>query len=320
MQNKMKKSLLLVLLLLFSIVGFSQQEKATKSFNKEEIAINPLINGSLYSPLKQNKKTNLVILIAGSGPTDRDGNQKGLTNNSLKYLSEGLVKNDIAIFSYDKRIISQVKIGNVNEATLTFDDFITDATAVLMFFKNQKKYNKIIIAGHSEGSLIGMIAAKDKADGFISLAGAGRTIDAVLIEQIAKQAPFLKEETQKNLDILRSGKTFELKNPMLASIFRESIQPYMISWIKYNPQMELAKLQMPILIINGTKDIQVSVQEAELLKKAKPEAKLVLIENMNHVFKEIKGDDTENMKSYTNPDLPIVPTLTNTITAFVKSL
>ena len=80
----MKKSLLLVLLLLFSIVGFSQQEKATKSFNEEEIAINPLITGLLYSPLKQNKKTNLVILIAGSGPTDRDGNQKGLTNNSLK--------------------------------------------------------------------------------------------------------------------------------------------------------------------------------------------------------------------------------------------
>jgi alpha/beta superfamily hydrolase len=319
MQNKMKKSLLL-LLLLFSIFGFSQQETATKSFNKEEIAINPLINGSLYSPLKQNKKTNLVLLIAGSGPTDRDGNQKGLTNNSLKYLSEELVKNDIAVFSYDKRIFAQMKTGTVNEVTLTFDDFITDATAVLMFFKNQKKYNKIIIAGHSEGSLIGMIAAKDKADGFISLAGAGRTIDAVLVEQISKQAPFLKEETQKNLDILKSGKTFELKNPMLASIFRESIQPYMISWIKYNPQMELAKLQMPIVIINGTKDIQVSVQEAELLKKAKPEAELVLIEKMNHVFKEIKGDDTENMKSYTNPDLPIVPTLTNTITAFVKSL
>ena len=315
----MKKSLL-PLLLLFSIFGFSQTESATKFFNKEEIAINPLIIGSLYSPLKQNKKTNLVLLIAGSGPTDRNGNQKGLTNNSLKYLSEELVKNDIAVFSYDKRIFAQMKSGTVNEATLTFDDFITDATSVLLFFKNQKKYNKIIIAGHSEGSLIGMIAAKDKADGFISLAGAGRTIDAVLVEQITKQAPFLKEETQKNLDILKSGKTFELKNPMLASIFRESIQPYMISWIKYNPQMELAKLQIPIVIINGTKDIQVSVQEAELLKKANPEAELVLIENMNHVFKEIKGDDAENMKSYTNPDLPIAPKLTNTITAFVKSL
>lgn len=315
----MKKSLLL-LLLLFSTFSFSQTETVTKSFINEEITINPLLNGSLYSPLKQNKKTNLVILIAGSGPTDRDGNQKGLTNNSLKYVSEELAKNDIAVFSYDKRIIAQMKSKTVNEATLTFDDFITDATAVLLFFKNQKKYNKIIIAGHSEGSLIGMIATVGKADAFISLAGPGRTIDAILVEQITKQAPFLKEETQKNLEILKSGQTFELKNPMLASIFRESVQPYMISWIKYNPQIEIAKLQIPVLIVNGTKDLQVTVQDAELLQKAKPEARLVLIENMNHIFKEITGDDSENMKSYTNPDLPIVPKLTSTLTTFVKSL
>ena len=304
----------------FSIPIYSQTETAVKSFNKEEIAVNSLINGSLYSPLKQNKKTNLVILIAGSGPTDRDGNQKGLANNSLKYVSEELAKNDIAVFSYDKRIIAQMKSGTVNEATLTFNDFITDATSVLLFFKNKKKYNKIVIAGHSEGSLIGMIAANEKADAFISLAGAGRTIDAVLVEQITKQAPFLKEETQKNLDILKRGKTFELKNPTLASIFRESIQPYMISWIQYNPQIEIAKLQMPVLIVNGTKDLQVAVSEAELLKKAKPEAELVLIENMNHIFKVINGDDTENMKSYSNPDVPIATKLTSTITTFVKSL
>lgn len=315
----MKKSLLLFLTL-FSALCYSQAETTIKSFNKEEIAVNSLLKGSLYLPLKQNKKTNLVILIAGSGPTDRDGNQKGLANNSLKYLSEELAKNDIAVFSYDKRIIAQMISGTVNEATLTFDDFISDAKEVLVFFKNQKKYNKIIIAGHSEGSLIGMVAANGKADAFVSLAGAGRTIDAVLAEQIEKQAPFLKDEVQKNLDFLKTGKTFELKNPMLASIFRESIQPYMISWIKYNPQTELPKLQMPVLIVNGTKDLQVSSQEAELLKKAKPAAELVLIENMNHVFKEIKGDDSENMKSYTNPDLPIATKLTNTLTMFIKSL
>lgn len=314
------KKLLFLLMAFFSILSYSQTETVVQSFNKEEIAVNPLINGSLYSPLKQNKKTNLVILIAGSGPTDRDGNQKGLTNNSLKYVSEALAKNDIAVFSYDKRIIAQMKSKTVNEAALTFDDFITDATSVLLFFKNKKKYNKIIIAGHSEGSLIGMIAANEKADAFISLAGAGRTIDAVLVDQITKQAPFLKEETQKNLDILKSGKTFELKNPMLASIFRESIQSYMISWIQYNPQIEIAKLQMPVLIVNGTKDLQVAVSEAELLKKAKPEAELVLIENMNHIFKVINGDDAENMKSYSNPDIPIATKLTSTITTFVKSL
>jgi fermentation-respiration switch protein FrsA (DUF1100 family) len=107
---------------------------------------------------------------------------------------------------------------------------------------------------------------------------------------------------------------------MLASLFRASIQPYMISWIRYNPQVEIAKLKIPILIVNGTKDLQVAVPEAELLKKANPEAELVLIEKMNHIFKEINGDDTENMKSYTNPDLPLATKLVATIIPFVKSL
>ncbi|MFV5692391.1 alpha/beta hydrolase [Flavobacterium sp. LT1R49] len=315
----MKKSLLLFLTL-FSIVCHSQSKTAIQPFNKEEISINPLIKGSLFSPLKQNKKTNLVILIAGSGPTDRDGNQKGLINNASKYLSEELVKNDIAVFSYDKRIIAQMLSGTVNEVTLSFDDFVNDAKDVFSYFKNQKKYNKIIIAGHSEGSLIGMLAANNNSDAFISLEGAGRTIDAVLVEQIEKQAPFLKEEVKKDLEILKSGKTFELKNQMLASLFRASVQPYMISWIKYNPQDEIKKLKIPALLINGTKDLQVNVADAELLKKAKPDAELVIIDNMNHIFKEIKGDDAENMKSYTNPNLPVSPKLTSTITVFIKSL
>lgn len=314
------KKYLMLLLLACATLTYSQVSVAVKSFNKEAIAINPLLNGSLYTPLKQSKKSTLVILIAGSGPTDRDGNQKTITNNSLKYLSEDLAENGIATFSYDKRIIAQMASGTVNEATLSFDDFIADAKDVFTYFKNQKKYNKIIIAGHSEGSLIGMIAADNNADAFISLAGAGRTIDAVIAEQVEKQAPFLKEEVQKNLEILKSGKTFELKNQMLASLFRASVQPYMISWIKYNPQDEIKKLKIPILLINGTKDLQVSVGDAELLKKSKPNAELVIIENMNHIFKEIEGDDNENMKSYNNPDLVVSEKLITTITLFIKSL
>ena len=315
----MKKSIF-AFLILFSNLIISQEKTDLAAVNKKEITINPLLKGTLYSPLKENKKTNLVILIAGSGPTDRDGNQKGMTNNSLKYLSEELSKNNQAVFSYDKRIIAQMAAGTVNEATLSFDDFINDAKEVIRFFKNQKKYNKIIVAGHSEGSLIGMLAATENTDAFISLAGAGRTIDAVLVEQIEKQAPFLKEEVQKDLDILKSGQTFELKNKMLISLFRESVQPYMISWIKYNPQNEIKKLQIPVLLINGTKDLQVNVSEAELLKKAKPEAKLEIIENMNHIFKEIKGDDSENMKSYSDPNLRVTKKLVIAINLFIKSL
>lgn len=305
---------------LFIIVSTSSFSQVTAAFTKENIKVNSLLNGSLYTPIQQSKKLNLVILIAGSGPTDRDGNQMGLSNNSLKLLAEALANNGIAVYSYDKRIFAQMASGKLDEASLSFDNFIDDAKAVIQHFKNQKKYNSITVAGHSEGALIGMVAANGNADGYISIAGAGRPIDEVLLEQIEKQAPFLKEEVQKNLETLKNGTTFELKNQMLATLFRASVQPYMISWIKYNPQTEIKKLQIPTLLINGDKDIQVSVQDAQLLQQAKLNAQLHIIPNMNHVFKEIKGDDAENKAAYTNPDLPISIELSSIITTFIRSL
>jgi pimeloyl-ACP methyl ester carboxylesterase len=296
---------------------FSQ---APAAFTKENIAVNALLNGTLYTPIKQSKKTNLVILIAGSGPTDRDGNQKMMPNNSLKFLAEAVANNGIAVYSYDKRIFAQMATGKLDEANLSFDNFIDDAKAVLLYFRNQKKYHTITIAGHSEGALIGMVAANGNADAYISIAGAGRPIDEVLLEQIGKQAPFLKEEVEKDLATLKSGNTFELKNQMLATLFRASVQPYMISWIKYNPQTEIKKLHIPTLLINGDKDIQVSVNDAQLLYQAKSDAQLKIISNMNHIFKEIKGDDAENKASYTNPDLPINKELPSVLTAFIQSL
>ncbi len=311
----MKKIFLLSFLCL-TIAAFSQEKKV----ENQEIEVNSLIKGTLFSPDKVTSKTKLVILIAGSGPTNRSGNStiSGI-NNSLKYLAEGLTRNGFAVFSYDKRIFAQMINKTIDEKTLSFEDFINDAKDVVTYFKSQKKYAKIIIAGHSEGSLIGMVAAKENVDGYVSLAGAGRPIDEVLSEQIAKNSPTLKEAADKDLALLKEGKTFDNKNPMLASLFRESVQPYMISWIKYNPQEEIKKLQLPILIINGTKDIQVPPSDAELLHKANPKSTLKIIENMNHIFKEIKVDE-DNVKSYSDPKLPVIPELIEVITSFVNSI
>lgn len=303
----------LLIFLLFATTLFSQEIKT------EEVTINSLIEGTLFISNPATKKNNLIILIAGSGPTNRNGNQLGMQNNSLKFLAEGIAANGNTVFSYDKRIIKQMKVGNLKEEDLNFTDLINDTKDVISFFKKQKKYRKIIVAGHSEGSLIGMIAANGNADAFISLAGAGRTIDFIMTEQIEKQAPFLKKETEENFKTLKKGETFELKNQMLATIFRKSVQPYMISWMQYNPQDEIKKLNVPILIVNGTKDIQTSETEAELLHNANPKSTLKIIAKMNHIFKEINEDD-ENLKSYSNPNLPVMPELIESINSFIKSL
>jgi len=309
------KNALLTYLFLFSTIIFAQE----KTFKTEEISIDPMLNGTLYKPNKSSKKTNLVILIPGSGIPDRNGNQPGASNNSLKFLSEGLASKDIAVFAYDKRAIAQLKAGNISEKDVTFDDVIADVKQIIQYFKSKKEFNKIIISGHSEGSLVGMIASKDNADGYVSIAGAGRPIDEILEEQVVKQTPFLKTELRKNLDILKSGQTFKLENKMLSSLFRESVQPYLISWFKYDPRVEIKKLQIPVLIINGTKDLQVPESDAKLLHEAYPKSELVIIENMNHVFKEIK-EDSENMKSYNDLTLPVVPELIEKVAGFTKKI
>ncbi len=307
-----------IFLFIFTIITtsvFSQEKKVTN----QEIEVNSLIKGTLFLPENSTSQTKLVILIAGSGPTNRNGNQVGTQNNSLKFLAEGLTQNGFAVFSYDKRIFAQMIAKTLDEKTLSFEDFIKDAKDVVTYFKSQKKYTKIIIAGHSEGSLIGMVAAKDNVDAYVSLAGAGRTADEVIMEQVVQNSPALKEAVEKDFALLKEGKTFENKNQVLYSLFRESVQPYMISWIKYNPQNEIKKLPIPILIINGTKDIQVPPSDAELLHTANPKSELKIIENMNHIFKEIKMDD-DNIKSYSDPKLPVIPELIHVMTLFINSI
>ncbi|REG87612.1 alpha/beta hydrolase family protein [Winogradskyella sediminis] len=307
----MKQCVILAMCLL-SLTGFSQE----KSFNEVELSISKWIDGTLLTP-NALEQPNLAIIIAGSGPTNRNGNQNFLKNNSLKKLAEGLTKNGIATFRYDKRIVKQIRNNNVDK-DMMFDDFVEDASDVLNYFKALDKYNKIYIIGHSQGSLVGMLAAKDKADGFISLAGAGNNIGDVIIDQVAQTAPMFNDDTKRVVNSLKEGKTTTDYPPALASIFNVELQPFMMNWMTYSPSDIIKELKIPVLIINGTKDLQVSVSEAEVLKEANENAELLLIENMNHVLFEIEGGDLENSKSYNESFRTISPELITGITSFIE--
>lgn len=301
----------IIVLLLFAFSGNAQ--------STSDVKITDIIEGTLFTP-NSVEKPSLVILIAGSGATNRSGNQVGIHNNSLKYLAEGLVKEGIAVFSFDKRVVAMMKAGINPEKELRFSHQIDDVRDVIKHFKNQNLHGKIIVAGHSEGSLIGMVASRDNADAFISLAGAGRKIDKIITEQITRQMPSTESELLQAFESLAEGNEVTVENQVLASFFRPDLQPFLKSWVDLDPQQEIRKLNIPVLIINGTKDYQVPTSEAELLKAAKPEAKLHLITNMNHLFKEIKGDDAENLQSYNNPNLPVMPELIQVMTNFIKKL
>jgi uncharacterized protein len=305
----------LILLLWIMAYNSLAQENNLRS---TEISINQHIDGTLLE-LPDSRTNTLAILIAGSGPTDRDGNQNFLKNNSLKSLAVALTNQGISTFRYDKRIVKQLLTNNIDK-NIMFDDFVTDAVSVLNYFKNQNKYQHIVIIGHSQGSLVGMLAAPEGATGFVSLAGAGQAINEVITEQITKTAPMFSEDTKRVFEIMKTGQTTTDYPPALFSIFNPEIQPFIMNWMKYNPAEEIKKLDIPILVINGTKDLQVSVEEAQLLKEAAPSAQLVIVENMNHVLFSIEGDDLENSKSYNEPYRKINQTLIDTVTEFIVNL
>jgi len=261
------------------------------------------IEGSLVIPEGKGKFP-VALIIAGSGPTDRDGNNISLKNNSLKYLAYDLAENGIASVRYDKRGVDKSLGAAKKEIDLRFADFVDDAKGWVRKLYAENKYSEIIVIGHSEGSLIGMITSEmPEVSRYISLAGAGQAIDKVLRKQLSLQPENISKEAGQIMDSLLLGNTVENVPLYLGALFRPTIQPYIISWFKHNPAEIISNLNKPVLIIQGTTDIQVDIEEAKDLKEACPDAILKLIQGMNHVFKEAPIDRNSNLATYNNPDL-----------------
>ena len=292
---------------------------------EEEITLNTQtgdIHGKLMLP-ESNAPCPVVIIIAGSGPTDMDGNSigTGLTNNSLLYLARELAANGIASVRYDKRGIGKSSAAGTKEEELRFDHYIDDAAAWADKLAGDARFCKVVIAGHSEGSLIGMVAAKrSKAvKGYVSISGCGSPAYEILEKQLQSQPAQIQKESAEICKELREGRTVAQVPFYLAALYRQSVQPYLISWFAYNPAVEIAKLNIPVLILQGDKDIQVGVEEAEKLHAAHPSSSLYIIKEMNHVLKHCDTmQQMAQLATYSKPELPIKPELVSHIVEFVK--
>ena len=317
----MYKYLVLVCCLFFKAnFLFAFAEKDTIVITESPLVLSTN-SGNIYGTLMMpasTKKIPVALIISGSGPTDRNGNNPFMKNDCLKQLARKLAGNHIASLRFDKRGIGESKEAAQAEAELRFDNYVTDAEQWIALLRNDKRFSNIIVIGHSEGSLIGMIAAK-KADKFISVAGAGQPADQILKTQLGSQPKMVQDMAFPIIDSLKAGRLVENINPMLSSLFRPGVQPYLISWFAYDPREEIKKLKLPILILQGTNDIQVTQDDAKNLNAANPNSKLVLLENMNHIFRKVTGNRQENVATYNNSDLPVDETLIESITEFILS-
>lgn len=286
------------------------------------------IRGKLMLPNGDTTSCPVALIIAGSGPTDMDGNtvSGGISqkNNSLKQLAEGLAKAGIASLRYDKRGVASSTVSTgFQEKDLRFEHYVQDAARWVEFLKLRGGWTQIVVIGHSEGSLIGMLASQQQSavDGFVSLAGAGKPAYQIIEEQLLQQPKEIRDLVATYNSLLCMGLSINDVPNYLQALFRPSVQPYLISWYKYHPQVEIAKLNVPKLIVQGDMDIQVGVADAELLKQASPEAELCIIPGMNHVLKHCDSvDRNAQIQTYTQPNLPLHEKLVATIVTYFQKL
>ncbi len=314
----MLKKLLLLVTLIFQTSLFAQSWEEHRISNEVDL-------GKTYGTLLKTEDTKTVVLIIpGSGPTDRNGNNSlAGENNSLKYLAENLANQGIASLRIDKRGINSSDQTSGMLEKITFDVFIMDAINWVNYLKKEKGYKNILILGHSQGSLVSMITAKASKDvkGIISLAGAGSSADELILEQLSKSAPDLEKEARRTFERMKNGERIMETHPMLNSVFNDKTNNFLASWIIFDPADEISRVKVPILIVQGNADLQVGVKEAKKLQynaKSSVKVELAIIQNMNHVLKVVENQE-ENLRSYKDPSFPVSKQLMEVLVKWINN-
>jgi pimeloyl-ACP methyl ester carboxylesterase len=269
----------------------------------------------------------VVLIHAGSGPTDKDGNNPlGSKTNALKMLGGALAERGIACLRIDKRGIggSQRAMGKPEE--LRLETYVADAAAWVKYLRGDKRFTKVGCIGHSEGSLIGILAGqKETLDAFVSLCGPGRRFSDILRGQLKDQLPEgARKPTEALIQSLEAGKTFDgvpKEVPKkVALVFHKNAQQMLISMLKYDPAAEVGKLGCPVLLVTGTHDWQMSEIEGKRLAAGAKGSKHVVIKGMCHVLKETdKTDPVEQSKTvYQDLKAPLHPKLVGELADFLK--
>ncbi|MGH7237988.1 MAG: DUF3887 domain-containing protein, partial [Candidatus Saccharimonadales bacterium] len=264
------------------------------------------ISGTLAMPDNVSGKVPLVIIVGDAGPTDRDGNNEktGVTCSPYKLLAQDLAKAGIASLRYDKRMVGQ-STSDEKESELRIDDYGDDVISLLNTFGGDQRFSKVVLFGHGEGALVCMLAIVGQpVNGYISAEGAGEQADKILTDEMKLKPRYQADEFKVILDSMRKGKTTSNVDPALYYIARPSVQNFLMSWCRLAPIRGIKAIKMPLMIIQGSTDLEVPEENGQKLKKAKSEAVYLDVKGMNHIFKDAPADPDKNKATYTNPSLP----------------
>lgn len=261
----------------------------------------------------------MAVIIAGSGPTDRDGNSpQGVSASTYRLLAEALAGHGVSTVRYDKRGVAVSSVAGMSEATLRFDHYVDDARIVAEQTAASAGLACVWLIGHSEGALIALEAARDndRVCGVVLLSGAGRRADVVIAEQLSGVPEPTRSAALHALEELAAGRAAEVV-PGLETLFRESVQPYLISWFARDPAVLANLYDGPMMIGQGSTDLQTTIEDAEALKAAQPDATLVIWEGVNHLLKVAPADRAANLATYSAPNLPLADGVADAVAEFI---
>jgi pimeloyl-ACP methyl ester carboxylesterase len=263
----------------------------------------------------------LAVIIAGSGPTDRDGNSlQSLNTDAYKQLAAALADLGIATVRYDKRGVGGSADLGKDENLVTIDVFAKDAQAIATWAKQLPNVGPIVLIGHSEGGVLALMAAKPAGvKAVVLLATPGRPLGQILRDQVASPAlpSDLRAEAMQIIAALERGEEVKTVRADLEPLFRPSVQPFMRSWIKTDPAQLLRGLAMPALVIGGGRDIQVARVDFDALVAARADIKSNWYPTMGHTLKSTGQDLQSQGRAYMDPTLALAEGLADAVARFI---
>ena len=287
----------------------------------------PTPTGSLKGTmLAAGPQAPVAVIIPGSGPTDRDGNSPaGLKASSYKLLAEALAARGVSTVRFDKRASFASAAAKFPEAGPTYGLYASDVNAWAAEARRISGTRCVWLIGHSEGAQVALLAAQEGRDlcGLVLVSGAGRTVTTLIRDQLKANpanAPILPQALAA-LDEIEAGRRVDpaTLHPALMALFNPPAQTLLIDGAKRDPVALLRATKLPTLVVQGTTDLQVSVDDARRLAAARPGVQLELMEGVNHVLKRAPAEMAGNFATYADPSLPLAPEAPDAIAAFIKS-